>query len=86
MAPGFLDHAIRRARQGSAAAEQARQKFIEMNLRLVVAFAKRMYRAELGVSCPDLVQEGNLGLMKAVERFDPAQGRFSTRRGGFARP
>ena len=76
--PGFLDHAIRRARQGSAAAEQARRKFIEMNLRLVVAFAKRMYRPELGVSFPDLVQEGNLGLMKAVERFDPAQGRFST--------
>ena len=75
---GFLDHAIRRARQGSAAAEQARQKFIEMNLRLVVAFAKRMYRPDLGVSFPDLVQEGNLGLMKAVERFDPAQGRFST--------
>ena len=49
-----------------------------MNLRLVVAFAKRMYRPELGVSFPDLVQEGNLGLMKAVERFDPAQGRFST--------
>lgn len=76
--PGFLDHAIRRARQGAAAAEQARQQFIEMNLRLVVAFAKRMYRPELGVSFPDLVQEGNLGLMKAVERFDPAQGRFST--------
>ena len=75
---GFLDHAIRRARQGSAAAEQARRKFIEMNLRLVVAFAKRMYRPDLGVSFPDLVQEGNLGLMKAVERFDPAQGRFST--------
>ena len=76
--PGFLDHAIRRARQGSAVAEQARQQFFEMNLRLVVSFVERMYRPEPGVSFPDLVQEGNLGLMKAVERFDPAQGRFST--------
>ena len=59
--PGFLEHAIRRARQGSAAAEQARQQFIEMNLHLVVSFAKRMHRPELGVSFPDLVQEGTSG-------------------------
>ncbi len=74
----FLEAAERRAEQGAAGAEVARRKLIEMNLRLVISFAKRMYRPDLGVSFPDLVQEGNLGLMKAVERFDPAQGRFST--------
>ena len=57
-----------------------------MNLRLVISFAKRMYRSDLGVSFPDLIQEGNIGLMKAVERFDPAQGASRRmRRGGSAR-
>src|SRR5215203_1579459 len=64
----------RRARAGDA---QARARLIEKNLRLVVSVAKR-YRG-MGLSFEDLIQEGNLGLMKAVEKFDPDLGyRFST--------
>lgn len=55
----------------------ARQMLIEKNLRLVVAVAKK-YRG-IGLPFEDLIQEGNIGLMKAVERFDPDRGyRFST--------
>jgi RNA polymerase primary sigma factor len=64
----------RRARSGD---HEARRKLIEKNLRLVVGVAKR-YRGH-GLPFEDLIQEGNIGLMKAVERFDPEMGnRFST--------
>ncbi|HWC10234.1 MAG TPA: sigma-70 family RNA polymerase sigma factor [Acidimicrobiales bacterium] len=57
--------------------ERARQEFVAANLRLVVAFARR-YRGR-GVELADLVQEGNIGLMRAVERFEWRRGlRFST--------
>lgn len=57
--------------------KHARERLVEANLRLVVALAKR-YRNR-GVSFLDLIQEGNAGLVKAVERFDPARGfRMST--------
>jgi RNA polymerase primary sigma factor len=57
--------------------EQARRRMIEGNLRLVVSLAKR-YTGK-GISLLDLIQEGNLGLMRAVERFDHKLGnRFST--------
>jgi RNA polymerase primary sigma factor len=65
------------SRRASAGDERARGKLIEKNLRLVVSVTK-MYRG-YGLPFEDLIQEGNIGLMKAVEKFDPEKGfRFST--------
>jgi RNA polymerase sigma factor (sigma-70 family) len=59
------------------AANEARRRFIQSNLRLVVSIAKR-YQTP-GMSLLDLIQEGNLGLMRAVEKFDHRKGfKFST--------
>ena len=56
---------------------QARHKMIQANLRLVISIAKKY--SHLGVSMMDLIEEGNLGLMKAVDKFNPKKGyRFST--------
>ena len=64
-------------RERAQAGRTARQRFIQSNLRLVVSIAKR-YQAS-GVPLLDLVQEGNLGLMRAVEKFDHRKGfKFST--------
>jgi len=57
--------------------EKARQTMIKSNLRLVISIAKKY--SYLGVPMMDLIEEGNLGLMKAVEKFDDEKGyRFST--------
>jgi RNA polymerase primary sigma factor len=63
--------------QGEMDAEQAKHELIEANLRLVVAIAKR-YRNR-GLQFLDLIQEGNVGLMKAVDKFEYRRGyKFST--------
>lgn len=55
----------------------ARKRMIESNLRLVVKIARRYYNR--GMEFSDLIEEGNLGLLRAVEKFDPERGfRFST--------
>jgi len=57
----------------------AKQRMIEANLRLVVHLAKRYQRDDRGLTLPDLVQEGTLGLVRAVEKFDHRRRhRFST--------
>ena len=56
---------------------EAQQRLVEANLRLVVSIAKRY--SNKGVMLLDLVQEGNLGLIRATQKFDPSRGfRFST--------
>src|SRR5436305_14544177 len=67
-------HMAQRIKAGD---EQTRQRFIEANLKLVVSIAKR-YQGR-GLPLEDLIQEGNLGLMRAVEKFDATRHlKFST--------
>lgn len=62
---------------GGTAGEKARKKLIESNLRLVISIAKKHKGHNLPLE--DLIQEGNLGLLKAIERFDYKKGfKFST--------
>ncbi|HBR98042.1 MAG TPA: RNA polymerase sigma factor RpoS [Gammaproteobacteria bacterium] len=65
------------SRQAQAGCETSRKKMIECNLRLVVKIARRYMNR--GLALLDLIEEGNLGLIHSVEKFDPERGfRFST--------
>jgi RNA polymerase primary sigma factor len=72
-----LRHTQREIIQGEMFAERARNELIEANLRLVVSIAKK--HTNRGLPFLDLIQEGNLGLMKAVDKFEYRRGyKFST--------
>jgi RNA polymerase primary sigma factor len=75
-ARAFTDY-MSRVRAAERLAHDARNEFVKANLRLVVSIARRYNHGRMGLA--DLIQEGNLGLIKAVERFDYRRGfRFST--------
>ncbi len=66
---------IGRVRAGD---EEAKRQFIEANLRLVVSVAKRYSEyCTASVSLEDVISVGNIGLIKAVDRYDPERGTFS---------
>jgi RNA polymerase primary sigma factor len=76
LTPAFQKY-IDKMVDASAQSRLVKNKFVKANLRLVVSIARRYNRGRLPLI--DLIQEGNIGLMKAVERFDHARGyRFST--------
>jgi RNA polymerase primary sigma factor len=76
-AHGELKTTIREIRSGEEEADQAKQELIVANLRLVVSIAKKY--TNRGLQFLDLIQEGNIGLMKAVEKFEYRRGyKFST--------
>lgn len=66
-------------RRGQSESARAKREMIEANLRLVIKFAKKSSNRGLGLDFSDLVQDGNIGLMKAVDKFDYRLGnKFST--------
>ena len=72
----FVEYA-HQVRMAEKAAERVRNEFVRANLRLVVSIARRFNHGRMALA--DLIQEGNIGLMKAVQRYDYRRGfRFST--------
>ncbi len=76
---GEYKKVVELVRRGQTESARAKREMIEANLRLVIKFAKKHSNRGLGLDFSDLVQDGNIGLMKAVDKFDYRLGnKFST--------
>jgi len=77
LSPSLLKDALKEIENGIRIRDRAKQKMVSANLRLVVSIAKKYQNR--GLPFLDLIQEGNLGLMRAVEKYDYRRGhKFST--------